>query len=160
MSGYGTDEAFASWLLLNGYMLPGTAPTAAVLRQRGSVYVDGLYGARFTGAPAGGVDQDRAWPRTGASDTFGNAIGSSAIPARVIEASYFAAYLEATTPGILSKTFTPAEQKVLTEVKGIKWTVVGDSSKMNGSVMVSTVIEGLLAPLIGADLLLPAIMVV
>lgn len=159
MAGYGTDEGLETWATDNGYTMPAT-PTSAVLRQKGSVYVDGLYGGRFPGYPVAGIEQDRLWPRTGAEDIYGNAIGASAIPTRVIEAAYFAAYLEGTTPGILTKTFTPSEQKVLTEVKGIKWTIIGDGKGDNASVMVSTTIEGLLYPLLSTSMLLPAILVV
>jgi hypothetical protein len=39
--------------------------------------------------------------------------------------AYIAAGLELATPGLFSKTFTPAEQKVLTGVGSIRWTVTG-----------------------------------
>lgn len=41
------------------------------------------------------------------------------------DVTYIIAYIEFKTPFIFSKVYTPAEQKVLTEVKGIKWTVLG-----------------------------------
>jgi hypothetical protein len=41
----------------------------------------------------------------------------------VEEATYEAANFELATPGFFSTTYTPAQQKVLTEVKGIKWTL-------------------------------------
>lgn len=41
----------------------------------------------------------------------------------VEDATYVAADLELETPGFFSITYTPAQQKVLTEVKGIKWTL-------------------------------------
>ncbi len=47
----------------------------------------------------------------------------------VVEAAYIAASFELATPGFFSRTYTASEQKVLTEVKGIKWTVTGDSTK-------------------------------
>lgn len=43
MSGYGTDEGFTAWLTANGYTLAEGAPAKAVLRERGSAYVDGLF---------------------------------------------------------------------------------------------------------------------
>jgi hypothetical protein len=54
MAGYGNDEGFATWLAENGHTLPDGAPLPAVLRQRGSVYIDGHYGMRFAGEKAGG----------------------------------------------------------------------------------------------------------
>lgn len=157
MSGYGSDSGFDDWLTANGYSLPSGSPTNAVLRERGSVYIDGTYETRFPGTPTGGASQERSWPRTDAEDRYGNAI--SGIPDRVVNASYQAAWLEANTSGVLSKTYTPGTEKVLTEVKGIKWSVVG---KMDGSrsyVPVSSVIEGLLAPILTIEDL-PGVLVV
>lgn len=45
----------------------------------------------------------------------------------VDEATYEAAALELTTPGFWTTTFTPAQQKVLTGVDTIRWTVTGGS---------------------------------
>ena len=64
----------------------------------------------------------------------------------VEEAAYIAASIELKTPGFFSKTYTAAEQKVLTEVKGIKWTVVGESSGVYASMPVSTLIDALFWP--------------
>jgi hypothetical protein len=148
MAGYGDDTGFTDWLTANGYSLPDGAPSAAVLRQRGSTYVDGTYGSRFAGQPAGGVIQEREWPRTGAADRYGMDIPDSTVPQRVIEASYHAAYAEAVTPGSLSTTYTPGTAKVLTEVKGIKWEVVGDATKAGSMIPVISAVEGKLAPLL------------
>lgn len=62
------------------------------------------------------------------------------------EAAYIAASLELATPGFFSKTFTASEQKVLTEVKGIKWTVVGKADGIYAAMPVSTLIEALFEP--------------
>ena len=156
MAGYGSDDGLDTWLAEQGYVLPTGSPTNAVLRQRGSVYLDGAYGNRFPGEPTSG-DQERAWPRTNAVDRYGNAL--SGIPARVINASYQAAYLEALKPGFLFKTYTPGQNKVLTEVKGIKWQVVGDKTSNTSMIPVSTAIEGILQPILTASGL-PAILVV
>lgn len=159
MAGYGSDSAFDGWLTANGYALPDGAPDKGVLRERASIYIDGLYGSRFSGRPTGGAAQEREWPRVGAVDRYGNALASDAVPSRVEQATYQAAFLEATTKGGLSATYTPGTQKVLTEVKGIKWTVTGDASKDGAMVPVSTAVEAILAPLLTpADF--PAIMVV
>lgn len=72
MAGYGDDAGFEAWLTENGYTLPGGAPSGEVLRNRGAGYIDGVYGARFSGIPTGGLAQERAWPRAGAyGDAFG-----------------------------------------------------------------------------------------
>jgi hypothetical protein len=143
MAGYGDDSGFEAWAEANGYEVP-SSPDVAVLRQRGSAYIDGLYGPRFSGSPTGGYAQERAWPRTGAQ-AYDTDIGSSVIPAAVVEASYFAAYADGTKPGSLQATYTPGTTKVLTEVKGIKWEVIGDPSKPGSMVPVISAVEGLLA---------------
>ena len=146
MAGYGDDAGFQAWATENDYTVP--AGTVAAARQRGSVYIDGTYYARFPGVPAGGASQERAWPRKSAVDRYGNALPDDEVPQRVINASYEAALLELQTPGFFSKTYAAAERKVLTEVKGIKWTVVGDSKGQMANVPISTTIEGILAPLL------------
>lgn len=97
---YGTDEGFELWLETMGYELPADAPDVAVLRARGSLYVDG-YERYFTGQRTGGVMQEEAWPRTGATINCTTAIPDDVIPPAVITASYRAAWLDAETPGIL-----------------------------------------------------------
>lgn len=157
MAGYGDDSGFNSWLTSNGYSLPSGAPSEAVLRERGSVYLDGTYAGRFPGTPTNGAAQEREWPRTDATDRYGNALASNTVPQRVINASYQAAYLEATSPGIFATTYTPGNNKVLTAVDTIKWTVVGDAS--DGMTPISTAIEGILYPLLTIENL-PGIVVV
>jgi hypothetical protein len=66
----------------------------------------------------------------------------------VEEAAYIAASIELTKPGFFAKTYTAAEQKVLTEVKGIKWTVTGEASGTYAAMPVSTLIEALFEPYI------------
>jgi hypothetical protein len=103
MSAYGDDAGLTAWLAANGHTLPVGSPTAAVLRQRASVYIDVVYGPRFYGLPTAGISQTRAWPRTGAK-AYGQGIASDVIPAAVVQASYVAAYQEAVSPGSLSAT--------------------------------------------------------
>lgn len=64
----------------------------------------------------------------------------------VDNATYEAAIVEIAKPGFWSKTYTPDQQKVLTEVKGIKWTVRGEASGSDAATPVSTKIEGMLRP--------------
>ena len=62
-------------------------------------------------------------------------------PDLVEEATYIAAASELETPGFWSKIYTPNQQKVLTKVEGISWTVVGGDGRAEP---VSTLIDGLL----------------
>ena len=64
--------------------------------------------------------------------------------ANVVEATYEAAIAEVAAPGIWTKTFTPAEQKVLVGVGDIKWQVTGDASNGGASIPRSTKIETML----------------
>jgi hypothetical protein len=153
MAGYGTDQGFEDWLTLNGYVLSVSAPAPAILRQRGSVYIDGLYGERFTGSPTGEHAQERQWPRTDAVfGRAGTAIDENTIPAQVIEASYFAAYQEGLSPGSLSVSASGAGR-----VKRQKVDVVereffeGSGNAAADATPVFSQIEGLLAPLLMAS---------
>ena len=94
-----------------------------------------------------------------AADRYGNAIDSTAVPARVVSASYEAALLELGTPGFFSKTFTEADKKVLTKVQSISWTYTGNTKGDRSSSPVSTVIENILAPILTPDDL-PAALIV
>lgn len=152
MAGYGDDTAFTEWLASNGYSLPEGAPTAAVLRQRGSVYIDGTYGLRFPGTPTGGAAQERAWPRTGATDRWGNALDPNTVPIRVIEASFEAAYLEASSPGSLSASGSSASRVKREKVDGaveVEYQVSSSSSGLVADLTpLITTVEGILAPLL------------
>lgn len=97
---YGTDQGFQDWLDQYGYTLPVDAPSLAILRARGSAYIDAAYEPQWTGYRTD-FGQDNAWPRTGAKYNCVIDVATDIIPAAVITASYRAAYLEAVTPGVL-----------------------------------------------------------
>lgn len=142
MAGYGDDSAFSAWLAANGYTLPGGALAAAVLLQRGSTYIDGLYRPRFVGYPTGGFAQERAWPRTDACaydrpHWHPQCCGTS---------QFLRGLMRRRLRRESATTFTPGTAKVLTEQKGIKWEVVGDASKAGAMIPVILAVEGLLAP--------------
>lgn len=61
-------------------------------------------------------------------------------------ATYEAAMIEIATPNFFTKTYTPSEQKVLTEAKGLKWTMTGGKSGAQASTPTSTKIEAMLRP--------------
>ncbi|KKB80786.1 hypothetical protein VW35_00830 [Devosia soli] len=64
------------------------------------------------------------------------------------EAAYIAAYIELTTPGFFSKTYTASEQKSLVQVDKIRWQVTGNASGIYAAMPVSTLIEALFEPYI------------
>lgn len=125
MAGYGTLPGWRAYAAARGDNAPTAAPdpdaNAALLR--GADHVKYRYVANL----APGYDETL----------------------EVVEfATYVAASIELATPGFFSKTYTPGEQKVLTEVKGIKWTVVGDASKSYSAAPTSTLIDAMFAPYI------------
>lgn len=66
----------------------------------------------------------------------------------VIESAvYEAAAVELATPNFFSKTYTPDEKKVLTQVGSMKWTTVKNGGR-DSSIPVSTKIEMIMFPYI------------
>lgn len=99
MAGYGTDQGLTDYLAGLGLDLPDGAPTPAVLRQIGSNYVDGAYEPRLTCSHrTGGFEQERAWPREG-HKVNRQQVPNDLIPQAWVNASYRAAYLQATNAG-------------------------------------------------------------
>lgn len=149
MAGYGSNEAADSYHQARGNAawaaLSADQKTAA--RVRGSVYVDGRYGARFPGVKAGGRAQERAWPRIGADDWEGSAISSDIVPIEVEHATYEAALIEAADPGSLSPTVAPSDMLKREKVGPIEqeYFQPGGASDMRP---LATIIDDLLAPLI------------
>lgn len=146
MAGYGEDADFDAWVAENGFTVPETAPAVAVLRQRGSAYLDGTYEAKFPGHRTEGLTQERAWPRTGA-EAYRSAIPSDMVPLAVEHASYHAALYEAQNPGALAVAVT-ASQAVKREKVGsieVEYFEGKDGALFSATPMLSAV-EGLLAP--------------
>lgn len=146
MAGYGTDEAFAAWLSDNGYVLPVSAPSPAVLRNRGSQYIDAVYGSRFLGSVVDPV-QERQWPRERAI-VNGKLIPSDVVPIAVINASFQAAMQEATKPGSLTVVSSASGAVKRVKVGQIEKEYQGASS--DGTAISITplisIVDGMLAP--------------
>jgi len=164
MAGYGTNEGASAYWAAAGYVIPedATAPQIAAARQRGSLVID-RYEPRFSGRRAGGLAQERAWPRTDASTQWGEPIGSDQIPEIVINASYEAAWLELTNPGSLSPVVTGTSTvkrekigQIEVEYSVNQTTSIDDLIALATPVV--TLIEGMLWPLLMP--MLPGIMVV
>lgn len=115
---YGDDPGFAAYLDEMGYALPAGAPSPAVLRARGSSYLDGAYEALWTGQRTAGVMQAYGWPRTGARIGCVTPIPDDVIPIAVVNAAYRAAWLEASVPGSLSPTPTVGARVKRERVEG------------------------------------------
>ena len=164
MASYGDETGFEAWLDANGHVLPVDAPSPAALLERGAAYIDASYGPRFTGEPVGGIDQVLAWPRTGAS-AYGSALAETLVPARVVTASYMAAWQEASAPGSLSPgAVSMAGQVKREKIDGaVEVEYSGGSDGMSAadaSRVIIPAIEGLLAPLLASTVVEPMVMVV
>ena len=150
MSGYGSDSGFAAWLTDNGYALPDAAPDPAILRQRGSAYLDALYGAQFSGTPTAGFDQERAWPRTGA-EARGASIPDDIIPVAIDQASYAAAWHEANNLGSLSVSASAAKSVKRKKIDVIETEFFeGSGDAVADSTVRLSAVEGLVAPFLTA----------
>lgn len=156
MAGYGDDIAFAAFLASNGYTLPVGAPASAVLRQRGSAYLDGLYGARLAGAPTDGLAQERAWPRTGAT-AYCTTVPSDLIPVQWVNASYYAALHEAENPGSLAVAASAAgavrrEREKVDVIETEKEYFAGSGDAAKDATVTLSAVEGLVAPFLISEL--------
>lgn len=117
---YADAAAFDAWAAnFYGAALTGTTAAKESAIRRAVVYLDAL---SWSGQASFGRDQALAWPRAYVSDRDGFAVAANTIPPEVIEAQHMLARLELATPGALSPNVTLRDQKVLTEVRGIKWT--------------------------------------
>ena len=147
MAGYGDDTGFAAWLADAGLTLPVGSPLPAVLRQRGSDYLDATYAARLMcSVPTGGFDQERAWPRTGHL-IYGDALDPAAIPSAWVKASYRAAYREAVTQGWATSSRDPSRmtKREKADVVEREFFEPGETAGASGA-NIDAMIEGLIGP--------------
>jgi hypothetical protein len=125
---YGTVEDWRTYATARGDESPSNVTTtvAQAALVRASDYIETVYVQHFTGSYDGSL-------------------------VAVEYATYEAAKLELATPGFFNKTFTPDQQKVLTEAKGIKWTPVGDASGADAARPISTSVEARIGHMVGRD---------
>lgn len=116
---YGTKEGFAEYHEARGREIPGTWDddliNAALLSA--SEWIDSVYGPSFIGYKTAGYEQVREWPRTAAtviSSTPYYTFATDAVPERVENAAYEAAWRQAETPGSLMVDYTPGKYKSVT----------------------------------------------
>jgi hypothetical protein len=146
VAGYGSDQGFNEWAAENGYSTSTGDLTVAQLRQRASDYLDGLYGARFRGEPAGGIDQERAWPRINAT-AWKTPVAADVIPRNVIIASYHAAIQEALKPGSLSISAANSGSLKRKKIDTLeKEYFEGSGNAVTDNTLRLSAVEGLLAP--------------
>lgn len=163
MAGYGDNAGFTAYAEAAGYVFPaGTNDDQkAAARQRGSLVID-RYEPKFSGKRTGGFVQERAWPRTGATTYYGEAIPGDTVPVAIVNASYEAAFLELTNPGSLSPVVTGSSTVKREKVGQLEVEYAASSSTSVAMIAMATpvvtAIEGLLWPFLVPAL--PAIAVV
>ena len=116
---------------------------------RATQWLDGRYGHRWPGTRWKLRLQSLDWPRFDAADREGTIVEADEIPLEVINATCEAALRELATPNGLSPDVTPANAKVLIEVKGIRWQNLRASAGVNDLTLTITAVDRLLAPFIG-----------
>lgn len=116
---------------------------------RATQWIDGRYGDQWPGVRRYLRAQALDWPRADAYDRDGTYVDLETIPPEVVQATCEAALRELVTPGSLSPDVTPGTAKVLTEVKGIKWTPLRAAASANDMTLTITAVDRALAPLIG-----------
>lgn len=121
---------------------------------RGTQWLDAAYMAFWPGVPTNGRDQGLQWPRKmpdGSSvlDAYGNTIANNAIPIEVKDACCEAAIREQANPGSLSPDVTPGKAITKAEVYEAVTVTYANSTGVDAQRPVSTVIDDILASLIG-----------
>ena len=148
MTAYGTDPGFEAWLESVGVTdFPSSADPLASLT-KGSDYIDAVYGARFKGRPTGGVEQLRAWPRTGVL-LYGQTIPQDVVPVGITMAAYRAAYLIETGQIVLGASPAAGTRIKRQKVDGAaEREFFADRAPDIGriGVQLDPIIDGLLAP--------------
>ena len=130
---YGDDPGFAAYLADMGYVLPEGSPSAAVLRARGSAYLDATYEPHWSGDRTGGYMQLDGWPRAGAKlNCRAGVVPDDVIPPAIVNAAYRAAWLEASSPGILSASMTAGQRVAREKVDVIEVAYHDDGAKEAG----------------------------
>lgn len=125
------------------------AKEAALIRA--TEWLDGRYGEQWPGTRWRLREQSLEWPRAYAMDRDGTGIDGDTIPPEVVKATCEAALRELTAPGSLSPDVTVGTLKVLTEVKGIRWTPLRAAAGAEDMAPTLAAVDHALAPLIGGS---------
>ena len=128
------------------------APAIALAEQalrRATEWIDAKYGPRFAGTWA--VDgQALAWPRLYASYRL-TSLPSDEVPSQVVAATIQAAVRELASPGSLSPDITTGKIKKRVRVEGaVEVEYAVGSGGVASQTPIVSIIDGILAPLIGA----------
>lgn len=145
---YVSAEDCAAYAVSHGLVFINDASGDSALR-RATTWLDGTYRPRFPGIRAHGRNQALQWPRSGATDADGNQIAIDEIPREIIAAACEAAIREYATPGALSPDVTLGEIITSASVTGAVSVQYKAEGGIEGQRPIATVIDDILAPLLG-----------
>lgn len=109
MPAYPDIADFMAYCAERGIALPSGDLEPALLVA--SEVLDFKFGAQFSGIKTGGRDQEREWPRIGATDIDGHEFTFDEIPREVRFATYELAAVEANSSGAIIVNWTPNKYK-------------------------------------------------
>lgn len=149
---YPSRDVVVAYAAARGLSFPVADTDAADASiRRGTAYIDFTYRTRFPGQRKRFRLQALEWPRVGVVDAQGFPVGSSEIPVEIINATCEAAVRELASPGSLAPDVTPGKVKKRVRVEGaveVEYAVGGGGAMSQQPI--STIIDGILAALIGA----------
>lgn len=146
MAAYGTDAGYKAYADERGISYAGkTDEQIAEARLRASEYVDLTYISLFQGLKVGGRDQERQWPRVGATDMDGYSVGET-VPVEIENATYEGAVRELASAGSLNPDIEAGGGQLKREKIGpLEFEYIRDGSTTS----TFRRIEDILAPLLG-----------
>jgi hypothetical protein len=118
--------------------------------RRATTWIDATYGQRFGGYRVS-VNQALVFPRSGLVDREGYGIAYNAVPRQIAQATAEAAVRELASPGSLNPDVTPGTVKKRVRVEGaVEVEYAVGAGGVASQTPVISIIDGILAPLIGA----------
>lgn len=148
---YGSVEAADAYHTARGNSgWTGTNDAKAAALLVASEALDAQYAGAFPGQRVLGRRQVRAWPRSWAIDTIGDAIPNNSVPIEVEHATYELALRHIRKPGSLSVDFVPNKIIRQAAVPGAVSVTYGGSGSAADQQLVVPIVDAILAPIMGA----------
>lgn len=149
---YGTASGFRTYLSARGLTATNSSDDAKVNAKLlvSSEWLDAKYANLFPGRRVLGRNQEREWPRNGASDIYGYSIPNNVIPTEVENATYEAAMREMNSPGGLSKDFTPSKYRraAVSGAVSVEYAPIISSSEVQVQLQI---VDEILSPILRSD---------
>lgn len=110
---YGTLVGFNAYFTARGIDIPVSWTNAFITAKLlvASEWLDARFRPMFGGSKVGMRAQEREWPRHDVVDVYGYAVAFDSVPVEIENATYEAAFKEATAPGALSQDVIPNKYK-------------------------------------------------